>query len=275
MRMTVIYLSGDFNEASDIVNRVNADLANVSHWASRNGLLVNAAKTQALWVGSRNFMSRLASLHLPDIVLNGVVIPPSNSVKVLGTTLDNTLSWREQCNITASKSFGALARLRKCQAYLPQSTKLILIKTLVFPYLNYCAGIFLGLSKELKLKLSRCKNAALRFATDSADYRDTEILTYESRRDFLAICLLARIIGTNVPQHLTELFNFISPEELGGLRRSPLDLEINKFKLEYFRGSFRIKAAYLWNDIPHEIRAWYKRPNGFKYRLYKHFLTVP
>ena len=150
-----------------------------------------------------------------------------------------------------------------------------------FTYLDYCAGIFLDLSKELKLKLSRCKNAALRFATGtkifehiSADYRDTEILTFESRRDFLAICLLARIICSNVPQHLAKHFNFISPEELGGLRRSSLDLEITKFKLEYFRDSFRIKAAYLWNDLPHEIRAWYKRPNSFKYQLYKHFLTA-
>ena len=242
----VIYYSGNFNEANDIIERVNKDLANVSLWASRNGLLVNASKTQAIWVVSRPFMSRLTSSHLPYIVLNGVNITPCKSLQVLGITLDNTLLWRDQCNTTAKKSFGALARLRKCQGYLPQRTKLVLIKSLVFSYFEYCGGIFLNLSKEFVLKLSRCKNAALRCATGTKlfdhitpVYRDKEILTYEARRDFLAICILMSILRTNLRSYLAKHFSFksINPDESGSLGRCSLDLEIDKFELEYLGGS--------------------------------------
>ena len=77
-----------------------------------------------------------------EISLNQIIIEPHDSLKVLRVTIDNTLSWREQCNNTAKKTFGALARLCRCQGYLPDNTKLMLIKSLVFPYLDYCARIF-------------------------------------------------------------------------------------------------------------------------------------
>ena len=73
-----------------------------------------------------------------EISLNQIIIEPHDSLKVLGVTIDSTLSWREQCNNTAKKTFGALARLRRCQGYLPDSTKLMLIKSRVFAYLDYC-----------------------------------------------------------------------------------------------------------------------------------------
>ena len=65
---------------------------------------------------------------------------------------------------------------------------MVLIKALIFPYLEYYSGIFLDLSVELVLKLSRCKNAALRFVTGTKifehitpDYVANEILILDSK----------------------------------------------------------------------------------------------
>ena len=229
-------------------------------------------------MGSRSYINRLKELtDLPDITLNGIIIEPRDSLKVLGITLDSTLSWREQSNTTARNCFGVLARLRKCHGYLPQNTKLTLVKTLVFPHLYYCAGIFLDLSKELTLKLARCKNAALRFVTGTRIfehitpvYREKEILTYAARRDFVAICLLASILRSHSPRYLAEKVSFKEPVREGSLRRSPLDLNIRKFSLEIQRGSFCVTAPYLWNDIPEALRKLCMRPS-FKTALFKCF----
>ena len=273
-----IYLSGSFHDLPDVINKVNEDLQNISSWALDNGLIINAAKTQALWLGSRGYMSRLRNIPLPNIYLNGLVIEPSETLKILGITLDSTLSWRPQSNITAKKSFSALARLRKCGPYLPDCTKLTLVKALVFPYFDYCAGIFLDLSNELSLKVSRCKNAAIRFATGTKRYEHItpvyeklEIPTFDKRRDFLIICLVASILKSNIPQYLAKHINFI--DRHGNLRRSPLDLIIEKFETEYLRKSFFIGAAYLWNAVPEAIRSMYTRP-CFKTMLFKHLLSV-
>ena len=115
-------------------------------------------------------MSQQRRLNTSPIVLNGTTIVPCESLKILGITLDSTLSWREQCNITSKKSYAALARLWNNQGLLTASVKLTLVKSLIFPYYDYCAGLFLDLSKELCIKLNRCKNAAIRFATGTKIY---------------------------------------------------------------------------------------------------------
>ena len=147
--------------------------------------------------------------------------------------LDSTLSWRKQSNTTARNCFGSLARLRKSHGYLPQETNLTLIKTLVLPHLDYCAGIFLDLSKEVTLKLARCKNAALRFVKGTKIfehitpvYREKEILKYAAGQDFVAICLLASILKTHSPRYLAKKVTFKEPIREGSLRRSLLDLNI-------------------------------------------------
>ena len=175
----VNYLSGHISQVENIIEKVNSDIANISQWAPTNGLIINENKTQAIWIGSRGFMSQLRQLTNSPILVNGTVITPCDSLKVLGVTLDNTISWREQCNQTAKKSYAALARLRRKQNLFPASVKMSLIKSLVFPYFDYCAGLFLDLSKELCTKLSSCKNAAVRFVTGTKifehitpDYRE-------------------------------------------------------------------------------------------------------
>ena len=80
----------------------------------------------------------------------------------------------------ANKSFGALARLRKCHELIHRETKFMLVKTLVFPHLKYCSGLLLSLTEDLWRRLERCKNAALRFGSgDHADvYKFRNIAVY-------------------------------------------------------------------------------------------------
>ena len=51
------------------------------------------------------------------------------------------------------------------QNLFPASVKITLVKLLVFPHFDYCAGLFLDQSKEFSKNLSKCKNVVIRFAT--------------------------------------------------------------------------------------------------------------
>ena len=186
----VIYLSGHIIEIEAIIAKIHEDIISISQWANSNGLTIDEKKTPAIWIELKGFMSQLRRLKTSLILLNGTVITPCESLKVLGFTLDSTLSWREQCNMTSKKSFASFARLRNNQGLLPASVKLTLVKSLVFSYFDYCAGLFLDLSKELR----RCKNAAVRFATGTKifehitlDYEANNIMEFKTRRNYLAI----------------------------------------------------------------------------------------
>ena len=271
----VIYCSGSFKDINSIIERINLDLANVSRWASDNGLAVNASKTQAMWIGSRRYMTNVKALNTPSVLLDSNIIHLSDSLKVLGITIDSSLTWRDQCNVTAKKSFAALARLRKNQGFLPSSMKLLLIKTLIFPYFDYCASLFLGLTEDLTIKLKRCMNAAVRFATGTKlfdhitpDYISNQLLPLTQRREYLVLCFLASVLKSGNPPYLASRFKFMDPDRVGSKRGSSLDLKIEGFSKEYMRHSFYIGAAYLWNDLPHSLRQFYKT-SSFKHRLYK------
>ena len=248
----IIYLHGDPNKLTDVIYKINEDLASISRWASQNGLVINTSKSQALWVCSRAYLDLVDNANLPPITLNGATIYSGDSFKILGVTVDRILCWRCQCNRTASKCFGTLARLRRCHAFLTRDTKLMLVKSLIFPHLDYCAGVFLDLTDECERKLARCKNAALRFVTGikifyhiTPIYREFEIITYAARRNFLAICLLAKILLSKTPAYLSANFKFIVTDELGRRRCSPYDLDIGHFRTEYRRYAFYIGTAYL------------------------------
>ncbi|OXU16417.1 hypothetical protein TSAR_010080 [Trichomalopsis sarcophagae] len=96
----VIFLKGKITDLEEIIYKVNIDLDNISHWAVNNGLIINASKTQAMWIGSRAFMGRINSSILPPILLDGIAVRPEESLMVSGVMFDWTLSWRAHCTWT-------------------------------------------------------------------------------------------------------------------------------------------------------------------------------
>ena len=274
-----IYYSGNFNDADIIVAKVNEDLNALSSWSTSNGLSINPNKTQAMWVGTRPFINRLQTQPPPQLSLNGQSITYCDSLKILGVSIDSTLSWTKHCQETSRKCFAALSKLRKHNDSLPRNTKLLLAKSLVFPHLEYCAGLFLDLTVELNIKLRRCKNAALRFATGlrkydhiTSTYVDHEILSFSSRRNYVCLCLLANVLRFSSPRYLREKFAFRPGDKFGSRRCSELDLVIQHARLECYKQSFTIGVARLWNELPDSIRKYYREPR-FKPLLLKYFLT--
>lgn len=142
-------VKGRFADAPKLIERTNVFLCTILAWAKCNGLIVHPSKTKSIWFGSRGFISRLKNEKLPSIFVDNVPVEICETLKLLGVTLDNTLSWRSQTAYTSRKCYAAFTRLRRCGDALPRCTKFTLIKALVFPYLDYCPGIFLDISREL------------------------------------------------------------------------------------------------------------------------------
>ena len=275
-----IYCRSSFDNLRETIDRVNSDLNSLSTWASANGLLINARKTQAIWFGSRSFISRLRNLNLPCPVMDNQLIPYCESVKLLGFTLDSTLSWTPQCVQTSRKAFSALARLRKCNDLIPHATKMQLVKALVFPYFDYSVGLLLDLSRDLYTKMQRCMNSAVRFATGvrkfdhiTPHYVQNDLLPFTARRDYLCLCLLASILKYGEPKYLVDKFKFREPDKPGSKRTSVFDLVIKPARTDYFMSSFAIGVARLWNNLPVSVRAYYTRP-CFKRLLLNHLLRI-
>ena len=275
-----LYYSGPMDSIEQILDRVNLDLANIAAWAESNCLLINSKKSQAIWFGTRTYIAQLRSSIVRKPVINDEPIGYTESIKVLGFTLDATLSWAPHCTVTIKKCYAALSRLRKCSDLLPRGVKLTLVKALVFPYFDYCASLLLSLTDELCKKMQRCKNSALRFATGlrrwehiTPAYVENDILKFNNRCAYVCISLLAKILASSAPSYLSGIFAFRDPDKSGSKRRPQLDLDIDWARTSCCQKSFSIRAAHLWNNLPAELRSLYMN-HSFKKVLLNHMLDA-
>ncbi|CAB0040095.1 unnamed protein product [Trichogramma brassicae] len=140
---------------------------------------------------------------------------------------------------------------------LPRRTRLMLVRSLVFPHLDYGAGLLADLSRELTTRMERCMNAALRFVTGisrfdhiTPSYVACGLLKYRRRHDYLALCLLASTLRRGVPAYLADRLSFVRRGAPGSLRRSHLELKIPWAATSSLQNAFFVHTARLWNDLP-------------------------
>ncbi|CAG5090608.1 Protein of unknown function [Cotesia congregata] len=80
----------------------------VADWARENDLEINYKKTKVMILGSKHKLKLLENFELPEIIIDGNVIPYTNSTKHLGVHLSNNLSWNMHISQVSRKVYGSL-----------------------------------------------------------------------------------------------------------------------------------------------------------------------
>lgn len=125
-----------------------------------------------------------------------------------------------------------------------------LVRTLVFPHIDYCCLVYGDLSGELDLRLQRMVNAGIRYIyginrwDHITPYRHAlGCLSISNRRKYFASSLLFKILSSGQPSYLARYFaRYISVRPVRG---GEPDLVIPRFSTETLRGSFHVSTAYL------------------------------
>lgn len=255
---------------------MNADLEIISEWATNHGLLINAAKTQLIAIGSHHFVSKFKRANVPAVVFNGTPIPYSRKVKDLGLILDQTLSWSDHVDEVSRKLYASLHSLRRLQYFLPVNTKVMLAQSLLLPLLDYGDVAYLDLSEELLSKLERLQNQCIRFIFGLRKYdhiseyrKKLNWLPIRFRRESHILSFLYNVLmNPSSPSYLRERFRFrdIMGERLRAGTNLSLVIPVHCTKT--YSDSFTVHGARLWNRLPTDVR---KAPSvaSFKNKLRK------
>lgn len=156
------YIQSDADDASlaVCVANLNQDLASISVWATRNKLLLNGPKLQAVLISDRR-----NSLVINDVFMDGVKVEFASCVTNLGLLMSSDFGWDSHCNRIVSKIYAGLRSLSVNRAVIPERTRIQLVKSLLLPHFSYCDVVFFdGLKASDKKSLERAFNACLRFA---------------------------------------------------------------------------------------------------------------
>jgi len=160
---TQLYISVPAVSYQETIERFVCCLERVRDWTASNRLKLNEDKTQIIWLGTWNQLSK--SLPQSLTLWNGTMLQFSTAVKNIGVLIDSQLTMADHIAAVCLSGFFQLRQLR----LIRQSLTPVAVKTLVHAFissrLDYCNQLFVGVSGRLLDKLQSLQNAAARLVT--------------------------------------------------------------------------------------------------------------
>ena len=129
---------------------VNADLKQLNTWLVINYLNLNIPKTQATVTGPSSY----------ELAANEIEV--TDSLKILGVTLDRKLTFRSHIKDQLRKACAKAAALRRLRRFVPQDVMIRLYKAYILPQLEYCSPLLLGIGKVEQGKMEDTNEYLLR-----------------------------------------------------------------------------------------------------------------
>ena len=153
---TTFYVTG--HDLTTISQVLNNELIKIQDWLNLNRLSLNINKTNFMVfrVRQKRYDPKIA------ISICNRNITEAKNVKFLGLKIDPHLNWNEHIDFISnkiSKGTGILHRVNDC---LPSKCLRQLYYSFIYPYLNYCALVWMNTSKTNKIRLLRLQKKAVR-----------------------------------------------------------------------------------------------------------------
>ena len=116
---------------STVHTKLEESASSATDWCENNLLEGNLKKYQTMFSCTE---------HNTNLNLNGKIIRTSDSLKILGVTIDkcNKLNFKEHINDVCNKASQRVGVIMRLRNLIPTTAKLVLLKSAILPYLTYC-----------------------------------------------------------------------------------------------------------------------------------------
>ena len=128
-------------DRSSVAASLNDDLAVISDWCSRWGMLVNPSKTRGILISR----SRTVEPLFPDLLIDGSVVEMVSELKILGVILDSKLTFEKQVRAIAASASMRVGILRKTMSVFRDVA--VVAKcfwAFILPVLEYCSSFWMS-----------------------------------------------------------------------------------------------------------------------------------
>ena len=230
---------------SGVAESLNRDLIKIEAWCAIWGMRLNPNKSQSIIVSR----SRTIDPPHPPLYLSGAQVLISDSIKLLGVTLDNKLTFEthiRQVSISIAQKTGLL---RKCRRTLCDNE--VIIKSFfafILPFFEYCMPVWFSAADcHLKL-LDRALNG-IRFILPDFCF------SLEKRRTVGCLVLLYKILeNPNHPLYVKLPGPYIHRR----ITRYSLSMNDRAFspvtcRTNQYSRSFIPKICKIWSELPNSI----------------------
>ena len=247
------------SEIQTLKCKVENTLSTVLTWFTQNRLKINPSKTEMLVIKSRR---QTANTDF-SVSFGDDEISPSDSVKILGVTLDSHLSWDSHVGTVVRRCNMILIGLARLRHKLPKCTRQLLVQALVFPHIRYCLTVWGNCSASLKARVQKLINFGARIVS-GLGRRDhvTPVLkelgwsTVDEMLRERDIAVMRGLLSPSCEAHaLTEQLLHRSEVSVRQTRAvANGQLQLPRVRTEFARRSFTYRAISAWNNVPGSVR---------------------
>ena len=179
----------------------------MTKWYQDNLLKVNCDKYQAMVLGNPK------GERNTDLDISGEKVEQSQSIKILGVTLDENLNFKDHLRSVCKKVAGMIGVLRRLKNLIPVNAKLLLYKSAIMPHLTYCHLVWHFCTASDNRKLERLQERALRlvYNTTAESYdallKRAKLTTLQNRRLQDILILMFKVKNKLTTNEIANIFN--------------------------------------------------------------------
>ena len=260
-----------FNKLSTLFSDVPSCLSSISDWTNAHFLKLNESKTHVMVFGNKSFKE---SVNLSGCLnSSGSLLPLSHATKLLGTHIDDTLSFDLHVSKTVSSSLIILKNVRSIRKFLTPDAAETLIHSIITSKLDQCNSLLFNVSSSNMTKLQRIQNFALRTVLNlrprsplSQHFQNLHWLTVEQRIHFKILTTTFKCINCLAPSPLAVKVKLSSPLDM------LLDTSLFYPSSVLGKKAFSYSAPRCWNALPRSLRV-IPCLDTFKAHLKHHLFT--
>ena len=269
---------------------LSSEMEVLSQWLICNKLSLHLGKTESVLFGSKHRLKAEGSTL--KVSCNGHPLKSTDSVKYLGATLDQSLTFDSMVRSIISKANSRLKFLYRKSKFLNFHTKKLLSMSLIQCHFDYASPVwYYSLTAELKNKLQVTQNKIIRFVLglhprthiDKTHFVKLNWLPVSKRVDQIILCHMFKVHSGIAPGYLKEHFiplstvhsyptrQRVSVKCLEGAVSETGRYSIPQVK-SFGKKSFSYIGCKLWNEMPQDARNAKNVPH-FKSIVKKHLLA--
>ena len=246
--------------------------ATIKQWMNQYYLKLNDDKTQIIICGPSRILNKIRMMGVN--IAEGIPIQFKTTVKNLGILMDNKLSMRKQVIEVKKRSFRTLRNIRRIRFLLTEDQLKIVVNSLVVSCLDYCNGLYYGISEKLLSQLQLIQNCAAKVVTGkykhdhlAHDLEDLHWLTVRKRVLFKICLLVYKSLNGLTPAYLQDLIRY-KPHG------HSLQLQVPDTNTNDGMRSFSSIGPRLYNNLPNSVKQA-TSTESFKKRLKTYLFGIP
>src|SRR6218665_241191 len=248
-------------------------------WMSSNRLRLNSAKTQFIWLGTRQ---QLARLDISALSAAFTLLTFCSAVRDLDVTLDCELTFSTHINLFSRDCFYQLRQLRTVTRSLTAYATATLVHAFVANRLDYCSSLYAGLPACRLGCLDRVLRSAAsliggipKFGHVSKYILDVlHWLPAEHRISYRIVSMVWRCLLGLAPLYLRELccplLRAMSSRSLRSSQQGLLLIPFARTSTKQSR-AFSVVGPSTWNGLPSQLRIF---PRALSLAFFSHIKTA-